>query len=87
MNQRPDYSPREKWLLNSIVNLLSTNWITTEEIPRKVKIKGRSVVDLDVVVVEIEGENKPYWLMACGNTSYDGSIIGYDPKIWIRECR
>lgn len=84
-NNRPDYSPRELRLLSGDVELLKTSWVTNEETPRKVEIKGFGGIDPDVVVVQIEGESRPRWLMACGNTSFDGSIIGTEPKIWIRE--
>jgi hypothetical protein len=85
MTERPDYSPRETEILKGSSLLFSTKWKTSEETPRDVTIKGFSGFDPDVAVVMIEGETRPALLMACGNTLFDGSIIGSNPRIWIRE--
>lgn len=84
--KRPDYSPREVKLLREApyFGLDGTYWQTNETPPRSVTIKGRAGIDPDVQVVEIDGDPKPRWLMACGNTGFDGHIIGTD--IWIREA-
>ena len=82
---RPDYSPREQQLLFGAWDgaLKGTKWQTNEEPPRPVTILGRSGIDPDIQVLNIEGEDKPYWLMASGNKLSDGKLVGTD--IWIRE--
>lgn len=79
---RPDYSPRELRLLREH-GLKSHDWVTNESKPRRITILGKSSLDPDVYVIKIEGDTEFRWLMACGNESYDGNIIGTD--IWIRE--
>ena len=59
-----------------------TAWVTNEQRPRPVAILGEAALDPDVMVVRIEGDDRARWLMACGNTSFDGNIVGTD--IWIR---
>jgi len=51
---------------------LDYEWETDEAEPRAVALKGRSRMDPDVAVIEIDG--KALWVMACGST-FDGQII------------
>lgn len=52
------------------------SYLTTETNPRRVGILGPSLADPDCYVCKFEGDDKPHWLMNCGNKKYDGSIIG-----------
>lgn len=85
---KPDYSPRERTLFRyADVNpngIKTSKWVTTEKEPRKVTVLGTSLLDPDIQIVEIEGDFRKYWLMACGNKQYDGHVVGTD--IWIREA-
>lgn len=85
MSDRPDYSPREQNILCT-QHFAGTSWQTAEATPRKANLLGRVMVDPDVYAIQIEGEDQTRWLMACGNTSFDGSVIGTEPRLWIREC-
>lgn len=56
------------------------DWQTFEANPREVKLYGRSAMDPDIIIAQIDGFNT--WILACGST-FDGRIVGQD--IYIRS--
>lgn len=81
--KRPEYSAEEMEIFRS-QQLRLHSWQTTENPPRYVLVMGRSAVDPDVFVVRVSGMSQSKWLMACGNTSFDGNIVGTD--LWVRRA-
>ena len=51
---------------------LQHTWVTDEDEPRIVTLKGRPL-DPDIILVDVVGETR--WLMACGNQMFDGCLI------------
>lgn len=82
---RPNYSEREKEIICEYIQdkphpLAGKEWITNTVPHKTIKIKDRSLLDPDVLVVEIEGVSEWLWMMAVPSP-YVGKIVGTD--IWI----
>jgi hypothetical protein len=46
-------------------------WVTNENPPRKLIVKGVALVDPDCLVAHFEGERKAYWLI-----EHSGYVVG-----------
>jgi hypothetical protein len=38
-------------------------WITLEDTPRRLIVRGRSAIDPDCIVANLEGDEKPLWIV------------------------
>ena len=47
--------------------VLVSTWMTLEEMPRKLTVKGRSAIDPDVLVAYLDGDAAPYWIVDNGS--------------------
>lgn len=44
-------------------------WVTLEEEPRRLIVKGRSAIDSDCLVAHLEGDEKPLWIVQNSSTT------------------
>jgi hypothetical protein len=67
---------REAWVLGPYCAGASQTWITLEQVPRRLTVKGRAQMDPDCLVAYIEGSAEPLWIVDDGAKTDRCFVIG-----------